>query len=116
VVPYIFVDNPMSYLGGREDFGYAKAMGQFQPPSALGTRITLDAFGGDFATGNQASWLPLLEIEEPQAAAGSHAALDASVPEGELRRAARNVEVRERDAACRNQGPIIEVIAGLQKL
>jgi hypothetical protein len=78
LVPYIFVDNPMSYLGGREDFGYAKAMGQFQPPSALGTRITLDAFGGDFATGNQASWLPLLEIEDPQAAAGSHAALVAS--------------------------------------
>jgi hypothetical protein len=66
LVPYIFVDNPMSLLGGREDFGYPKAMGQFEPPSALGAKVALSAFGGDFAPGNQAAWHPLLELQGPQ--------------------------------------------------
>src|SRR5689334_18167836 len=35
-VPYIFVDNPMSYAGGREDYGYPKVMGQFSPTDGLG--------------------------------------------------------------------------------
>ena len=29
--PYVFVDNPMSYLGGRETYGYAKTMGRLIP-------------------------------------------------------------------------------------
>ncbi len=68
LVPYIFVDNPMSLLGGREDFGYPKAMGQFEPQSALGSTVTLTAFGGDFAPGNQAAWHPLLELVGPRSA------------------------------------------------
>lgn len=73
VVPFIFVDNPMSLLGGREDFGYPKAMGQFAPTDALGTVVTLAAFGGDFAPTNQAAWCPLLELEGPQSAAARDA-------------------------------------------
>jgi hypothetical protein len=68
-VPYIFVDNPMSLLGGREDFGYAKAMGQFEPPAALGATVTLSAFGGDFAPENQAAWHPLIELQGPSSGA-----------------------------------------------
>jgi hypothetical protein len=74
LVPYIFVDNPMSLLGGREDFGYPKAMGQFAPPSALGSAVTLSAFGGDFAPGNQAAWHPLLELVGPQTAGANASA------------------------------------------
>ena len=39
-VPYIFVDNPMSYLGGRETYGYAKTMARFDPDDAVGERVT----------------------------------------------------------------------------
>jgi hypothetical protein len=65
LVPYIFVDNPMSLLGGREDFGYPKAMGQFEPANALGENVALSAFGGDFAPSNEAAWHPLLELAGP---------------------------------------------------
>lgn len=77
LVPYIFVDNPMSLLGGREDFGYPKALGQFEPASALGTTVALSAFGGDFAPSNQAAWHPLLKLEGPQRTVGVHGAAGA---------------------------------------
>ncbi len=70
-VPYIFVDNPMSYLGGREDYGYPKALGQFEPHSGLGATISLNAYGGDFAASNQAEWRQLLKIEGPKATAAA---------------------------------------------
>ncbi len=61
-VPYILVDNPMSYLGGREVYGYAKTMGRFTPDSGFGPTVTVEAYGGNFAQGNQAGWHPLLEV------------------------------------------------------
>jgi hypothetical protein len=61
-VPYIFVDNPMSYIAGREDYGYPKSMGIFEPPDATGDHVTLKAFGGDDAPTNQVSWKPVLEV------------------------------------------------------
>ena len=45
------------------------------------------------------------------------AALDAGVPEGELRCAAREVEVGVGDAGCGDQGSkVVEVVAGLEEL
>ena len=41
-LPYIFVDNPMSYLGGRETYGYAKTMGRFDPADGVGERQRMD--------------------------------------------------------------------------
>lgn len=61
-VPYALVDNPMSYSGGREDYGYAKTMAMFQPVDGLGERVTISAYGGTFSPESEASWLPLLEI------------------------------------------------------
>ena len=63
-VPYIFVDNPMSYLGGRETYGYAKTMAQFDPDDAVGERVTMNAFGGNFGRDEGAAWRPFLEVEE----------------------------------------------------
>jgi uncharacterized protein with NAD-binding domain and iron-sulfur cluster len=61
-VPYVLVDNPMSYLGGRETFGYAKTMGRFDPPEGLGDRITVQAFGGNFGRAEGADWRPFLDV------------------------------------------------------
>ncbi len=61
-VPYVFVDNPMSYLGGRETFGYAKTMGRFDPASGLGDHVTLQAFGGNFGRNEGADWRDFLEV------------------------------------------------------
>ena len=62
-VPYIFVDNPMSYLGGRETYGYAKTMARFDPDDAVGERVTMNAFGGNFGRDEGAAWRPFLEVE-----------------------------------------------------
>ena len=61
-VPYVFVDNPMSYLGGRETYGYAKTMGRFDPPDGLGSHVNLQAFGGDFGRYKGADWCDFLEV------------------------------------------------------
>ncbi len=61
-VPYLLVDNPMSYLGGRENYGYAKTMGRFYPEAGEGDRLRVDAYGGDFGRGQRAGWQPLLEL------------------------------------------------------
>jgi uncharacterized protein with NAD-binding domain and iron-sulfur cluster len=61
-VPYVLVDNPMSYLGGRETFGYAKTMGRFTPPPGLGDRIQVEAFGGNFGRSEGADWRPFVEV------------------------------------------------------
>ena len=57
-VPYIFVDNPMSYLGGRETYGYAKTMAKFNPADAVGEHVTMEAFGGNFGRDEGAAWRP----------------------------------------------------------
>ncbi len=62
-VPYIFVDNPMSYLGGRETYGYAKTMGRFEPCDAVGEHVTMETFGGNFGLNEPASWRPFLEVK-----------------------------------------------------
>jgi hypothetical protein len=61
-VPYIFVDNPMSYAGGREDYGYPKSMAQFQPDDASGPSVSVKTFGGNFHPGNRAGWKPVLDV------------------------------------------------------
>jgi hypothetical protein len=61
-VPYVFVDNPMSYLGGRETFGYAKTMARFDPVDGLGNRVGVQAFGGNFGRDRGADWCDFLEV------------------------------------------------------
>jgi uncharacterized protein with NAD-binding domain and iron-sulfur cluster len=62
-VPYIFVDNPMSYLGGREAYGYAKTMARFTPVDGLGESTVVEAFGGDFGRNEGAAWREFLSVE-----------------------------------------------------
>jgi uncharacterized protein with NAD-binding domain and iron-sulfur cluster len=62
-LPYIWVDNPMSYLGGRENFGYPKTMGRFEPSSGVADRMHLETFGGNFGRDEGADWHPILDIE-----------------------------------------------------
>jgi uncharacterized protein with NAD-binding domain and iron-sulfur cluster len=61
-VPYVFVDNPMSYLGGREDYGYAKTMARFDPLLGLGDHVDMQVFGGDFGRSEGADWRRFLEL------------------------------------------------------
>ncbi len=61
-VPYILVDNPMSYAGGREDYGYPKTMGIFDPPEGVGDPLTVKAFGGQFEPTSKAGWHELIKI------------------------------------------------------
>jgi hypothetical protein len=66
--PYLFVDNEASLLIGREDFGYAKALGQFDPkpvivPPNRPTRIT--AYGEDPSNpGGPPDWYEVVTLEE----------------------------------------------------
>jgi hypothetical protein len=69
-VPYVFVDNPMSYLGGRETYGYAKTMGRFDPAGGTGDRVMVQAYGGNFGRNEGADWRDFVEISAgPQRAA-----------------------------------------------
>jgi hypothetical protein len=61
-VPYVFVDNPMSYLGGRETFGYAKTMARFDPPGGRGDHVRMQAFGGNFGRNEGADWRDYLDV------------------------------------------------------
>jgi uncharacterized protein with NAD-binding domain and iron-sulfur cluster len=67
--PYVFVDNSMSLLGGRETYGYAKTMGRFDPRDGVGERrdgvgerLRMKAFGGDFGRNEGAAWRLFLDI------------------------------------------------------
>jgi hypothetical protein len=62
-VPYVLVDNPMSYLGGREDYGYAKTMARFDPELGMGDHVEVKAFGGDFGKSEGADWRKFLELD-----------------------------------------------------
>jgi hypothetical protein len=87
-VPYIFVDNPMSYASGREDYGYPKAMGQFKPANGVGSPMEMKAFGGDLASNSKAGWTTLLELErvgQAGSAAGPPAAGPGAADEQEWR-------------------------------
>jgi len=63
-VPFIVVNNPMSYAGGREVYGYPKTLGRFTPAAGMGNPLTVKVFGGDFKPANNAAWHPLFEIEK----------------------------------------------------
>lgn len=60
--PYVLVDNPMSYAGGREIYGYAKTMGRFEPPMGIGDHQSVAAFGGNFGRDEGAAWRTLFEM------------------------------------------------------
>lgn len=60
--PYVFVDNQLSLLCGREDFGYAKAIANFYPASGSGPNVAVEAFGGDYVPGSKAGWREVLNI------------------------------------------------------
>jgi uncharacterized protein with NAD-binding domain and iron-sulfur cluster len=60
--PYVLVDNPMSYAGGRETYGYAKTMAQFEPADGLGDHTSIRIFGGNFGHDEGAGWRPFLEV------------------------------------------------------
>jgi hypothetical protein len=51
----MMLDNPISLLSGREDYGYPKTMGWSEMPSDgdLTAPFTLDVFGMDYGTGEQ---------------------------------------------------------------
>jgi uncharacterized protein with NAD-binding domain and iron-sulfur cluster len=61
-VPYILVDNAMSYLAGREDYGYPKTLGRFSPEEGVGEHVKIEAYGGNFAPDQKMGWKPLIEI------------------------------------------------------
>jgi hypothetical protein len=114
LVPYIFVDNSMSLLGGREDFGYPKAMGQFEPPGALGATVALSAFGGDFEPDNQATWRPLLALQGPETT-GAQPVGEAEEwkTAAELARLIGDASATSSDTATSEQGLIRSLIEAL---
>jgi Acetoacetate decarboxylase (ADC) len=69
--PFIWVDNPMSYAGGRETYGYPKSLGQFEftkdhDADTLEGRMVVKTFGGQFDTNAVADWHPVVEITPPK--------------------------------------------------
>src|SRR3954453_21263325 len=60
----MMLDNPISLLSGREDYGYPKTMGWSAMPADadLSTPLTLDVFGMDFGTGEQPARRRLMEL------------------------------------------------------
>lgn len=75
-IPFIFVDNPMSYAGGREDYGFAKSMGIFTPADAQGPAIGVQTYGGDFGPGARAGWRPILDLAPADATCAMTEAID----------------------------------------
>ncbi|MGH2847914.1 MAG: NAD(P)-binding protein [Thermoleophilaceae bacterium] len=96
-VPYILVDNPMSYLGGRETYGYAKTMGRFTPASGLGERVLVHAFGGDFGRDRGADWHEFVEVAAGPARGGAGREAEVSGPIGLLRKVVGDLPARERE-------------------
>jgi uncharacterized protein with NAD-binding domain and iron-sulfur cluster len=80
-VPYILVDNAMSYLAGREDYGYPKTLGRFTPEEEfapdrpISGPIRIDAYGGDFEPDQQMGWRPLIEIARADGGGGAGSGL-----------------------------------------
>lgn len=62
--PFVFVDNPMSYVGGRDVYGYNKAQARFEPAEGIGPHVVIRTFGGDFSKTAQAHWQPVVELEQ----------------------------------------------------
>ncbi len=72
-VPFIVVNNAMSYAGGREVYGYPKTLGRFTPAAGKGDPVAVEVFGGDFKPANNAGWHTLFEIEKVKGAAARKA-------------------------------------------
>ena len=62
-VPYIFVDNPMSYAGGRETYGFPKSLGRFTFSGGIDGDMTASTYGGDYDTGARAEWCEVMKID-----------------------------------------------------
>jgi hypothetical protein len=60
----MMLDNPISLLSGREDYGYPKTMGWSAMPAEgdLAAPFTLDVFGMNFGTGEQPARRRLMEL------------------------------------------------------
>jgi hypothetical protein len=60
----MMLDNPISLLSGREDYGYPKTMGWSTMPADgdLAAPFTLEVFGMDFGSGEQPERRPLMEL------------------------------------------------------
>lgn len=59
----MMLDNPISLLSGREDYGYPKTMGwSTMPAGDLAQPFTLEVFGMDYGAGDQPRRRPLLEL------------------------------------------------------
>jgi hypothetical protein len=67
-VPYIFVDNPMSYAGGRETYGFPKSLGRFAMPGIDGD-MSASTYGGNYDTGARADWCQVMKIDRKGAGA-----------------------------------------------
>lgn len=65
MVPYMFVDNPMSLLNGREDFGYPKTAARFPKCDWQNWEATIEAYGGNYKPGNAANWVSVLTLKPP---------------------------------------------------
>jgi hypothetical protein len=65
-VPSMFVDNPISLVGGREIYGFAKHGAILTFPSEQKPGLyAVDAYGGQFRKGEQADYHRLLEVSGP---------------------------------------------------
>jgi hypothetical protein len=70
--PYMWVDNPMSLVAGRETFGYPKTFGWPTLPAEGGApRWALDVYGGDFVPGAPRARRRLLQVTPAGAEAPS---------------------------------------------
>lgn len=59
----MMLDNPISLLSGREDYGYPKTMGwSTMPDGDLSAPFTLEVFGMNYGTGEQPARRPLMEL------------------------------------------------------
>ncbi|HEY3726317.1 MAG TPA: FAD-dependent oxidoreductase [Solirubrobacteraceae bacterium] len=64
-MPYLLVNNPVSLCGGREIYGFAKALGRFPEPPPGDWRqagFGIEAFGGDFGPDKAAGWNELIKF------------------------------------------------------
>lgn len=81
-VPYIWVDNAMSLTGGREIYGYPKSLGRFDPEDAVGERVRIATFGGNFGADSRAGWRPMIEIARGRRTSRSEQPSSAHPPAG----------------------------------
>jgi hypothetical protein len=59
----MMLDNPISLLSGREDYGYPKTMGwSTMPADDLAAPFTLEVFGMDYGVGEQPRRRPLMDL------------------------------------------------------